>query len=146
MDVKDEQIIKILTHDSSLSTKEISRKTGIPITTVHHRIKKMVADGTIKQYTIKVDDEKVGLPITAYALITLDFTRLNKAEINQHEVLRRLLKHPNVEGGHVVTGETDIVVRVRVKSLNELDLFLTQFVWGVTGVGKTQTMVCLRGE
>ncbi|MBI2139255.1 Lrp/AsnC family transcriptional regulator [Candidatus Woesearchaeota archaeon] len=146
MDQKDEKILEILREDSSLSTQEISRKTGIPITTVHHHIKKMKSEGIITQFTINVDEEKAGFPIEAFVLITIDFEKLTKVEINQHEVLRRLLKHPHVESGYVVAGETDIVLKVKEKSLHDLDVFLTQFVWSVTGVRKTHTLVCLRGK
>ena len=41
LDDKDKKIIEILKENSRLSTQQISKKTLIPITTVHHRIKKL---------------------------------------------------------------------------------------------------------
>ena len=58
MDEKDEQILQILLINSKLSTHQISKKTGIPITTVHNRIKKLTKKGIIKGYTIVIDHKK----------------------------------------------------------------------------------------
>ena len=58
MDDKDEQILQILKENSKLSTHQISKKTRIPITTVHNRIKKLKKEEIIKKYSIIIDKKK----------------------------------------------------------------------------------------
>ena len=66
MDKKDAKILKVLKENAKLSTQQISKKTLIPITTVHHRIKKMEKEGVINGYTTIVDNKKIGKNIAAY--------------------------------------------------------------------------------
>ena len=50
LDKSDIKIIEILKENSKLSTQQISKKTAIPITTVHYRIKKLEKEGLKKIY------------------------------------------------------------------------------------------------
>lgn len=145
MDEKDEQILQILQINSKLSTHQISKKTGIPITTVHNRIKKLTKKGIIKGYTIVIDHKKIGQQLAAYVLIMVDYSLLHAKNIDQHQILNKITKHPFVEDGAVVSGETDILVKVRCANITELDEFLTKYMWGIEGVSKTRTSVILYG-
>ena len=51
MDKKDKTILELLNENSKLTTSQISKKTIIPITTVHNRIKKLEKEGIITGYT-----------------------------------------------------------------------------------------------
>ena len=67
MDSKDEKILEVLRENSRLSAQQISRKTLIPITTVHNRMKKLVTEGIIKKFTIDVNPVKIGKTLAASA-------------------------------------------------------------------------------
>ena len=77
LDKKDLIIIEYLKKDSSLTTQKISRQTRIPITTIHNRIKKLKKKEIIKNYTINIDYTKLGIPLSAYILITIDYNLPN---------------------------------------------------------------------
>jgi len=143
MDDKDEQILQILRENSKLSTHQISKKTRIPITTVHNRIKKLKKEGIIKKYSIIVDNKKIGKELAAYVLVMLDFSLLHSKNEGQHQILNKITKHHFVEEGAVVTGETDILIKVRCANIDELDDFLTQYMWTIEGVSKTKTLLIL---
>jgi len=53
LDDKDWQILEILKDNAKLTSHKISKKTAIPITTVHNRIKKLEMNGIIKKYAPK---------------------------------------------------------------------------------------------
>jgi len=144
MDSKDEQILDILTENSNLTTRKISKKTRIPITTVHHRIKKLKNEGIIKNYTINVDHKKLGKEIGAFVLVDSDVDKLQELKIDQHEIAKRLRKLDYVESADNVTGATDILLKVRVKDMEELDNFIITRLRKFEGVAATKTMVILR--
>ena len=73
----------------------------------------------------------------------LDFGLLYTKKTSQHQVLDKIIKHPFIEQGAVVTGETDILVKVRCADIDELDDFLTQYMWTIEGVSKTKTLIIL---
>ena len=50
LDNKDVQLLEILEKNAKAPVQEISEKTGIPASTVHHRIKKLEANKIIKGY------------------------------------------------------------------------------------------------
>ena len=55
---KDRKILDVLKKNAKLTTSQISKKTNIPITTVHNRIKKLEQQEIIKGYTIVLNQEK----------------------------------------------------------------------------------------
>ncbi|MFC1732651.1 Lrp/AsnC family transcriptional regulator [candidate division KSB1 bacterium] len=143
LDDKDKKILAILKEDSSLSTQQISKKTLIPITTVHNRIKKLREEGIIKGYTVVLDHKKMGRQIAAYILLTVDYNLLKKLNISQHNLAKKIRQNPNVEEVTMVTGGTDILIKVRVADVEALDEFVTKYLRNVDGVERTQTMVIL---
>jgi len=143
MDDKDEKILDVLKENSKLSTQRISKRTSIPITTVHNRMKKLEEDGVIKKYTVVLDHKKIGKPISAYVLINVDYKLLKQIKQTQHELTKKLKLHPAVEEACRITGGTDLIIKTRVKNIDELDDFVTRYLRNVDGVDKTQTMVIL---
>ncbi|MBW2976354.1 Lrp/AsnC family transcriptional regulator [Candidatus Woesearchaeota archaeon] len=143
MDKKDESIIQILKENSNLSTQQISKKTLIPITTVHNRIKKLKKEGIIRKYTVELDSTKVGKNIAAYINIVVDYKFLKEKNMSQYDLAKKLKQQGCVEACAMVTGGTDIIITLRVGSIEELDNFVTKDLRNIDGIEKTQTMVIL---
>lgn len=143
LDNKDKNILDALKENSRLSTQQIAKKIFIPITTVHNRIKKLEKEGIIKKYTVILDNKKIGKQITAYVLIVVDYISLKEANLTQHQLAKKIKENPNVEEIAIVTGGTDILLKVRVSDIDELDSFITKYLRNTGGVEKTQTLVVL---
>lgn len=142
MDDKDWKILEMLENNAKLSNSQIAKKTTIPITTVHNRIKRMESEGIIKQYTIKLDYEKINKPILAIILIEVNYNTTSKNKISQSEVAKSI-KKIGAQSVDIVTGGTDIVIKVRTKSVQELNEFIINKLRNIEGVDKTQTLVVL---
>ena len=143
MDEKDEKILELLRENSKLTTRQISKKILMPITTIHNRIKKLEKDGIIKRYTLDVDNKKLGKDIAAYVNIVVDYKLLKEKKVSQHELTAKLKHHELVEEAAMTTGSTDIILKVRVRSINELSNFVTKYLRNIEGIEKTQTIVIL---
>ncbi|MCK5282516.1 MAG: Lrp/AsnC family transcriptional regulator [Nanoarchaeota archaeon] len=143
IDKKDIKILNCLKENAKLSTQQISKKILIPITTVHHRIKKLEKEGIIKSYTALLDNKKLGKELAAYILITVDYKLLKAMKISQHELAKKIRMHELVEETAMVTGGTDIIIKIMVKDIDEMDEFVTKYLRNIEGVEKTQTMVIL---
>ena len=143
MDKKDEAILSSLKENGRLSTQSISKKTKIPITTVHHRIKKLEELGIIQGYTVVVDHKKIGKPISAYIQITVDYKLLKEKKITQYEIVKKLKSNETVEEASMLTGGSDIIIKVRVKDIDELNEFVTIYLRNIDGIEKTQTAIVL---
>lgn len=142
LDEKDIEILGILKKDSQLTTRQISKKMNMPITTVHHRIKKLEQAGVIKGYTVILDNEKLGRAVAAYILVSVDYKADSK--ISQASIAKKIKNYSDVEEVAIVTGTTDILVKVRMKAIGDLNHFVTDLLRNIEGVDKTQTMVVLQ--
>jgi Lrp/AsnC family transcriptional regulator for asnA, asnC and gidA len=107
------KILRILSKDSSIPIVEIAKKLGISDATVHLRIKNLLAAGIINKFTISVDNNRLGYTHVAFigvnvvpgytAEATKYLTGLNEI-LELHEMLSRF----------------DLLLKLRVRSLNEL--------------------------
>ncbi len=143
LDEKDIKILELLKEDSSLTTRQIAKKTLIPITTVHHRVKKLKAEKYIKKYTVNLDYKKLGKGFTAIILVSCDYKTLREAKRDQHKLAKEISIMKEVEKVDIVTGGTDMVVRVRVKDVEEYDSFLLKKFQRITGIDKTQSLIVI---
>jgi DNA-binding Lrp family transcriptional regulator len=143
MDEKDEKIIKLLKENAKLSTQEISKRTLIPITTIHNRIKKLEKKRVILGYTVNLDHSKIGKGMTAYTLVSVDYNLLKQAKLTQDRLAKKLRTYEEVEELSMVTGSVDIILKLRVKDMKEMDRFVTGVLREQKGVGATQTLMVL---
>ncbi len=143
IDNKDLAILEALHKDARLSSQAVSRTTGIPITTVFHRIKRLEKLGVIQGYSVKIDKKKLGKVIRAYIHITVNYAALDKEDIGQDDLMHSIRKLKDVEEVSMVTGETDILVRVCTTSIDQLNEFVTKSLRKCAGVDKTRTAVVL---
>ncbi len=143
LDKKDHSIISQLEHDAKLTTGQISKKLNIPVTTVHNRIKKLEEKGIIKGYTVRLDHAKLGKPMLAYILVSVSYNLPSGKKIEQNELASKLRKFEEVEEVSITTGGTDILLKVRSSTVEELNDFIIKKLRSVDGIDKTQTMLVL---
>ncbi|MCS7139757.1 MAG: Lrp/AsnC family transcriptional regulator [Candidatus Nezhaarchaeota archaeon] len=132
----DLKIMEILKSNGRASYKEIAEKVGLGIATVYKRIKRLEGLGIIKGYTTIIDESKLGKSIVGYVGIEVRPADTNK-------VLEELLKMDEVVEIATVTGTFDILVKVRVKSLNELWNFIYVKTPKIKEILKTTTMIAV---
>ncbi|MFH1445521.1 MAG: Lrp/AsnC family transcriptional regulator [Nanoarchaeota archaeon] len=143
MDEKDAKILSTLQENSRLSTRQISKKTQLPITTIHNRIKKMNNEGIIKKYTVVPDYKKIGMKILAYVLLSVDYAQINDTKKIREDFEHSMGNKGIVENVSTVTGITDLILRIRTKGIEELDQFVVHELRKHGYVKKTQTMIAL---
>lgn len=138
LDEKDYGILEVLKLNSSLSIKQISKKTGIPIATVHNRIKRMKDKGIITGYTINIDKAKLGKKMVAYVLIKA------APKADHIDILEKVVKHEAVEDGSAITGAFDVILKIRLSDIEELDKFVLKYLRTFAEIAETQTMIAFR--
>jgi DNA-binding Lrp family transcriptional regulator len=133
LDGKDRKILTSLKKNSRLSIRELASQTKIRPSTVHQRMKKMVQNGVIEGFTLKVNDEKVGEAFTVFMLISGSPERYLDEDI---------MKNPHVKGVYGITGEYDLFIKMKFKDMKEFNDFLLEFREKYArSIAKTLTMV-----
>jgi len=140
MDHIDEEIVFELRKDGKTTVKEIARALGVPMSTVHHRIQKLEKDKVISRYEAIPDFKKMGLGVSAFVFVTVDYDKIE----SQEQVAKEIRKMHNVDATYMVTGETDILVHVRTHDIEELNDFIVRKLRTIKGIDKTRTSVVLK--
>ncbi len=143
MDDKDRKIIGILKEHADYTTRQIAKKTLLPITTVHNRIKKLKEEGVIRKFTVQLDNSKIGKGLVAYVLISANIGALKQKRKTQYDIVNDLKKLEFVERADIVSGGTDIVATIRVKDMAEFDKVLLNNLQLIDGVEKTQSLIVI---
>jgi DNA-binding Lrp family transcriptional regulator len=135
LDETDVKILKVLTVDARLSSRQIAKKCGVSIGTALSRIKRMESEGIIKGYTVLLDQEKLGYELTVVTEITVSKGRLLETE-NEIALI------PNVCCVYDLTGLTDAAIVAKFKSREDLSRF-TKHLLSLPHVERTNTHVVL---
>ena len=142
-DEKDMQILRALEQDAKLSSQKISDLTGIPITTVHYRVKNLRKTGVIKGQTIKIDYNKIDRGMLIYVTVFLNIERMRERNIIQKDIEKELLKIENVEKCDHIISTGSFMLQVRVKDQKEYRVVLQRKIHAVNGIRDTQSIITL---
>ena len=119
LDAIDRKILSELQRDASQSLDDIARKTGSSKTPVWNRIRKLKKNGVIRQETVLLDPEALGLEACFFVLI-----RTSEHEADwQDRFLHTLQERPEVLEAHRLAGDIDYILKVRVKNARAYDEF-----------------------
>tara|TARA_Y100000310_G_scaffold255534_1_gene263028 strand:- start:19405 stop:19836 length:432 start_codon:yes stop_codon:yes gene_type:complete len=132
LDNKDLKIINILKRNSREPIKLIAKNTGIRPSTVHQRIQRLIKFGVIDKFTIKLDNKAIGENFIAFLLI--------KGTTSDY-INNKFLNTKNVKEVFGVTGEYDVIVKLKFLDVEEFNDFIINFRKEMKGVGATLTMV-----
>jgi len=138
MDEKDFLILKELSKDARVSIKDISKKVGLPRSTVYDRIKKMKESGVIKKFTVVPDFKKLGKPITAFVLM-----KCRKSDSMSLEDLgKSIAELPDVCEIHMLSGDWDFLIKIKSESIDKIGENVIDRMWKLAGSGLTSTHIC----
>lgn len=136
MDETDKKICNILTENSRISISSISKKTGIPNSTISNRIHKLEEKKIIKQYTTVLDHEKIGINITAMIII--------QTETEKHEnVEKQLPKLEEVTHVYSISGEYDVLIKVEAMNLEELNEIINSKIRTIDGIEELRELIVM---
>jgi DNA-binding Lrp family transcriptional regulator len=134
---KDMEILNILKDNCKMPSKEISMATGIPMTTVHNRIKRMEKNGVIRGYKAVIDGKKIGKGIQA-------FVHLEATQAPAEELARKISAFPEVEECHVVSGTNELIIRIASADPGSLNDFISDKIGKMKGVSSKASHIILK--
>jgi DNA-binding Lrp family transcriptional regulator len=137
LDALDTAITRALEMDSRISLLELSRQLGTSRTTISERLTRLLEQGVIRGFHARVDYQRLGYPIIAF--VGLQTSQSQKAV----DVIEALKQIPEVEELHTVTGQIDMLVKLRARSTEHLQHILIFKIQSIPGIGRGETMLAL---
>ena len=140
LDEKDMAILALVQRDCKLTAREIARKIDSPITTVFAKIKRMEERGIIKEYRAVLDPKKLDCGTTAFILASVTYgVRNEEKPFSQRERAAEIAKFPEVQEVHIITGDWDLLIKLRAESVDTIGQFVIDKLRFVKGIEKTLT-------
>ncbi len=144
LDDKNKELLHLLQNDSKQSISKLSEALGIGISSVHARMKALKVTGVIKNYSAVVDPTKVDRETLAFILVTVRYrVPGKKVVLSQREFCQTIAKHPFVQGVHVLSGEYDVLLKIRTKNIDAMNRFIVDYLRELPEVDKTLTMFAM---
>jgi DNA-binding Lrp family transcriptional regulator len=139
LDDKDLAILTLIQENSKLTANQIAKKINAPITTVFAKIKRMEELGIIKQYRAVLSPEKLNLATAAFILASVSYHTNDGKPITQRDVATEIAQFPEVQEVHIITGDWDLLVKLRAENVEAIGKFVVDKLRNIEGLDKTLT-------
>lgn len=146
LDGKDVEILEIIQEDCHITAREISNRTNTPVTTVFAKIKRMERLGIIKGYRAILDSAKLDIGTTAFVLGSFAYRGEGGKVLSQREVARQIAGFPEVQEVHIISGDWDILMKVKERDVGSIGRFVVDKLRLVKGIEKTLTCLVFESE
>ena len=108
------RILEVLQADGRLSNVELAVQIGMSESPCFRRVKQLESSGVIGGYAARLDQRKLGLPVTAFVLVSMD----KQDEKRRDEFVRRVQAEPHIVECHAMTGAYDFLLKVVARNID----------------------------
>ncbi|MCX6773949.1 MAG: Lrp/AsnC family transcriptional regulator [Candidatus Micrarchaeota archaeon] len=138
----EEELVKELRSGGCVpAITKLARKLSHPGSTIHFNIRKMEKEGKILAYKAVLNNSKVDAGFTGFALVKLSAEAYERPGLTS-EIAKRIARHPQVESVDALTGDWELIVKIRARDQKEY-FTLVQRCIGGRGVVKVNSMISL---
>ncbi len=102
----------------------LAKKLVQPVTTIHYNIKKLEREGVIKTYKTVFDYKKIDEGYCVYILANVTADKYGEPE----EIAKRIAKESCVESIDIVTGDYELMMKLRCKDIDDYYLFVKRMI------------------
>ena len=135
MDDVDRQLIGLLRNDARASVASLAKALSVSRGTVQNRMTRLVANGTIVGYTLRLKPDAAEPRIHAFMTVAVEGNQVDA-------VIRALRGEPAVTALYSTNGRWDIVAELQADSLEGFDRVLGR-IRLVDGISQTETSLLL---
>lgn len=117
LDEDDLKILGVLQGEADISFSQLGHTVGIPTSTVHDKVKRLISEGVIKKFTIIVDERALGFNVVVLLGVETDAKFYKK-------VAEKLVDMVEVVEVYGTTAEFDLMIKVQATNRDELTKIL----------------------
>jgi DNA-binding Lrp family transcriptional regulator len=137
LDRVDRRILDELQADARISNQDLAKRVGLSPAPCWRRL---LEDGIIASYATLLNASAIGLPVLAYAQITLE--NHHPESVRQFDQL--IAQRPEVLECHSMSGTNDYLLRIVAASMEAYEHFLSTHVLQTQAVRSVNTSFVLR--
>lgn len=115
MDEIDRSLLRLMQSNADLSLVDLGEEVGLSASAVQRRIGRLRQDGIITGLFAKLDQQRLGLPVTIVTLV-----RFERDTVDATSALTKKLRNrPEVQQLHTLAGQHDLFIMVVVGDLSD---------------------------
>jgi Lrp/AsnC family transcriptional regulator for asnA, asnC and gidA len=131
------KILYILSRDASRPFVDIAKELEISDATVHIRVRRLVAAGILRKFTIATDNRLLGYDHLA-------FVGINIKEGSSDEAIAILSAFDEILELHEMYGQFDLLLKIRGKSLEEMREVIVNKIGRIPHIREAELMTVLK--
>ncbi|MFW0717773.1 Lrp/AsnC family transcriptional regulator [Pedobacter sp. N23S346] len=135
LDETDLLLLKILSNNSSYTTKELASQVNLSASPVFERVKRLENNGYIKKYIAILDAEKFNQGFIVFCNIKL---KQHDRKIGNHFV-KDIMEIDEVAECYNVSGDYDFILKVYARDMKHYQDFVFNKLGSVESIGSTHS-------
>ncbi len=132
---KDQELIALLQTNARMPVSELARRLGVSRTTIQDRLRRLEISGVIAGYGVRLADQATTEGILVHVELSVE-PRMTA------DVVRALMRMPQVQTLHTVSGKFDLIAQIRALTTDHIDKVLDQ-IGVIEGVTRTESAIIL---
>jgi DNA-binding Lrp family transcriptional regulator len=145
LDSGDVKVLRMIQENCRLTAREISDRTALPVTTVFAKIKRIERLGLVKGYHAVLNAKELGAGTTAFVLASFAYKGQERI-VSQRKVAKEIASHLEAQEVHIISGEWDILIKVKAKDVDSVGRYVVDKLRLVKGIEKTLTCLAFESE
>lgn len=139
LDRIDRNILRELQKNARLSYVELADKVGLSTSPCLERVKRLESGGWIESYNAKLSATKLQASLLVFVEISLNY---NSGDVF-NEFRESVARWPEIQECHLVSGDFDYLLKVRIADMASYRDLLGQIVLELPGVRDSRTLVAM---
>ncbi len=139
LDKIDFNILKILQERGRITNAQLAMDVGLSPAPTLERVRKLEASGLIQSYHAVVSPELLGLGITVFIEVKLNYHSHFKIE----QFIENISSLEEIVEAYHITGDGDFLLKMFVNSISDYQKFIVEKLSKIDGVGHIQSKVVL---
>ena len=140
LDATDWRILKELQANGRITNVELARKVGISPPPCLRRVRALEEAGFISGYFALLDEKSLGFEVIGFASVGLHA----QAEPDLRAFENRVLAWPLVRECHMLSGETDFILKCVAQDLTSFQDFIINELTAASNVASVKTTLVIR--
>lgn len=140
MDRYDARILSALQKDGRISWSQLANEISLSASACQRRVEALVDKGIIENFTVNLDEKKLGHQVKAFVEVNIDRQHPDLAE----DFRRRVKEHPQVQACHMISGNIDFMLEVVAKDLDSFGRFIDGELLSLPAVKDASSSIVLK--
>jgi Lrp/AsnC family transcriptional regulator len=139
LDATDLRILELLQEDASLSAADVAARVGLSQSPCWRRIHRLEAEGYVERRVAVLDRRKLGFRVMVFVHVKL----VRGARNSVAEFEEQVRAFPEVLECHMLMGETDFLLKVLTRDVEDYERFLRGRLAALPQVQAVQSSMAL---